>query len=257
MQDTVQSVDRTLNILELLSDYPDGLGVSEIGKKLALHKSTVHRLLLTLIKHGYVKQSRVNSNYDLTLKLFELGNKKVESLDLLTIAQPYLKKLMELTNEVVHFGVREDSEIVYLAKVEAPRSIKVYSRVGMRKPMYCTAMGKAMLSQLSADEIEMVWKQSSVSKMTEYSITKFTDFTKEIALTKSRGYALDNQEIELGIKCIGAVIRDYKNAICGAISLSCSIFSLTAENEQKYIQLILEYSAKISQELGYKENAIL
>ena len=252
MQENVQSIDRCFAILELLADFPDGVGVTEIGKRLTLHKSTAHRLLLTLINNGYVKQNHLTSNYELTLKLFEIGNKKVESIDIVSIAQPYLKELMELTNEVVHLGVRENAEIVYLAKVEAPRSIKVYSRVGMRKPMYCTAMGKAILSYMPNDEVQEIWDNSNIIKMTEYTITTIKNFKKVLEISKASGYALDDQEVELGIKCIGVAIRDYKGLVCGAISLSCSTFSLTTENEQRYVELIISYAAKISAELGYK-----
>lgn len=251
MQDTVQSVDRALNILELLSSN-DSLGVTEIGKKLNLHKSTAHRLLLTLITNGYVKQNMRTNNYELTLKMFELGHRVVENIDMVTVAQPYLKQLMERTNEVVHLGVRENSEIIYLAKVEAPRSIKIYSRVGMRKPMYCTAMGKVILANLSHDDIELVWRDSHVEKMTEFTIVSLSDLKKNLDDIRKFGYGLDNQEVELGIKCIGAPIFDYRGLVCGAISISCSTFSLSDEKEQYFIKLVIEYAKKISLELGSK-----
>lgn len=252
MQAVVQSVDRTLSILELLSDYEEGLGITEISEKLDLHKSTVHRLLNTLIYKGYVKQNRITSKYEITLKLFELGNKKIEKMDLVAIAKPYLKELMEKTNEVVHLVVQEGTEIIYIAKVEPLKSMKMYSRIGMRKPMYCTAMGKAILSQMQDDEVQEIWNSSCVKKLTENTIVDFNKLKSSLIEFKEKGYAVDNQEVEIGVKCIGTVLRDYTNKICGAISISSSILTLTEDKEKYFSKLILEYAAKISKELGYR-----
>lgn len=252
MQEIVQSVDRTLCILELLSDYEEGLGITEIGEKLELHKSTVHRLLNTLIYKEYVKQNKNTSRYEITLKLFELGNKKLEKMDLVTIAKPYLKELMEKTNEVTHLVVREGTDIIYMAKMEPFKSISVYTRLGMSKPMYCTAMGKAMLSHMEDDEIQEIWNASYVQKLTDNTVVDFNKLKEKLIEAKEKGYAIDDQEVEIGIKCLGTVIRDYTGNVCGAISISSSILTLTEEKNVYFSKLILEYADKISKELGYR-----
>ncbi len=252
MQDIVQSVDRSLCILELLSDYEDGLGITEIGEKVDLHKSTVHRLLNTLVCKGYIKQNKSTNKYGLTLKLFELGNKKVEKMDFVTIAQPYLKELMEKTNEVVHLVVKEGIEIMYLSKVEPQKSMKMYTRIGMRKPMYCTAMGKAMLSQMTEEEIQEIWNASDIKKLTQNTIIDFCKLKENLKESKEKNYAIDDQEVEIGIRCIGTVVRDHKNNVCGAISLSSSIITFTEDKIEGFSKMILEYANKISKELGYR-----
>lgn len=252
MQDIVQSVDRTLCILELLSDYEDGLGITEIGQNLELHKSTVHRLLNTLIYKGYVKQNKNTSKYEITLKLFELGNKKIEKMDLVTTAKPYLKELMEKTNEVIHLAVKDDAEIVYVAKVEPLKSMTMYTTIGMSKPMYCTAMGKAMLSQMKDDEVQEIWNASNIEKYTDNTIVDFDQLKGILVKVKEEGYALDDQEVEIGIKCLGTVLKDYTGKVCGAISISSSILTFTEDKEEYFKKLILEYSNKISKELGYR-----
>lgn len=253
MQEVVQSVDRALSILEVLSDYEDGLGITEISEKVDLHKSTVYRLLATLTYKGYIKQNPSTSKYSLSLKLFELGNKKVEKMDLVSVAEPYLRELMEKTNEVIHLGVRDEADIVYVSKVEPQKSMKMYTRIGMRKPMYCTAMGKAMMSQMTEEEVQKIWSASDIQKLTDNTIVDFGKFKENLKDINMAGYAMDNQEVEEGIRCLGAVIKDYRSRVCGAVSISSSIISLTEDKIDYFSKIILEYTEKISKELGYRE----
>ena len=252
MKDLVQSVDRTLSILEILSDYEEGLGITEIALKVDLHKSTVHRLLNTLIYKGYIQQDKYTSKYVCTFKLFELGCKKVSKLDISTVARHDLEELMKRINEVVHLGIREENDIVYISKVEPEKSIKMYTRIGMRKPMYGTAMGRSFMFDLKEEEIDEIWNSSNITKFTDKTITNLDDFKLYLNETKIKGYVLDDQEIEEGIRCIGAPIRDYTGKICAALSISSSIFTFTDEKIQEYSSIILKYANKISERLGYK-----
>lgn len=252
MQEVVQSVDRALCILEILSDYENGLGIAEISEKANLHKSTVYRFLSTLIYKGYVSQDTSTSKYLLTLKLFELGNKKIEKMNLVTVAQPYLRDLMKKTDEVVHLAVREENELIYVAKVEPKKSIIMYTRIGMRKPMYCTAMGKAIMAELTEEEVKNIWDSSDVKIFTNNTIADLSDLKSNLKDVRSKGYALDDQEVESGIICMGAVIKDYRSKICGAISVSGTIMSITEDNKETIASELLECVSKISKELGYK-----
>lgn len=252
MQEIVQSVDRSLSILEVLSDYEDGLGITEISEKVKLHKSTVHRLLATLIFKGYVEQSYETNKYKLTLKLFELGNKKVEKMDLVAVARPYLKKLVEKTNEVVHLVVSEGTEIIYVGKEESQNTIRTHSRIGYRRPLYCTAVGKSILSYMKDEEVEDIWNKSNIERLTEYTITNFDEFKRYLNEVREKGYAVDEQENEIGVRCVGASIFNHKGEVCGAISISGSIISFTEAKLEEFSKLAIEYADKISKELGYR-----
>jgi DNA-binding IclR family transcriptional regulator len=252
MQELVQSVERTLSIIEILSDYENGLGITEISEKANLHKSTVHRLLNTLIVKGYVKQNEDSNRYNLTLKLFEIGNKKIEKMNIVTSAKPLLHELMEKTNEVIHLVVREGTEIVYIDKVESQNPIRMYSKIGKRSPVYCTAVGKSMLSHMTDNEVKFIWDNSTIEKLTKNTVIDFKKFKEDLNIIKKQGYAIDEQENEIGIRCIGTSILDYKGEICGAISISGSIISFKEEKVNKFAKLIIEYANKISNELGYR-----
>ena len=252
MQEIVQSVDRALSILEVLSDYEDGLGITEISEKVGLHKSTVHRLLSTLIYKGYVEQNHINNKYKLTLKLFEIGNKRVENMDLVEVARPYLKELVEKTNEVAHLVVSEGTEIIYVAKEESQNTIRTHSRIGHRRPLYCTAVGKSILSHMSDKEINDIWNKSHIEKLTEHTITDFEKLKECLCEVREKGYAVDEQENEVGVRCVAASIFNHKGEVCGAISISGSIISFTDEKLEEFSKLIIEYARKISKKLGYK-----
>lgn len=251
MQEIVQSIERAFCILEVLSDYNDGLGISELSSKVNLHKSTVHRILGTLTYKGYIKQNQTSNKYSLTLKLFELGNKKVEGTDLLTVSRPYLEELMKKTNEVIHLVVREGTEIVYIDKVEPKKSITMYTRIGMRKPLYCTAVGKAMLALMPENKVQDIWSNSNIKKLTKNTIIDFNELNDNFKTIRATGFAIDDQEVENGIRCVASVVKNHKSAICGAVSISGSIFSFTDDKINYFSKILIEYCNKISKELGY------
>ena len=250
----VQSIDRALTIIEVLSDYNDGLGITEISSLVNLHKSTVHRLLSTLIHKGYVVQEEESSKYKITFKLFELGSKKVHKLDLLKISRPYTKMLMESVNEVVHLIIREETDIVYIDKVEANNTISMASRIGKRNPMYCTATGKAILAYLPEEEIHEVWNKSKIVKLTKNTNTDFILFKKELQEVKKNGYAIDDEENEIGVKCVGAPIFNIKGEVVAAISVTGPVTRITDDKIDFISNEVMKCTNQISKEMGYKLN---
>jgi DNA-binding IclR family transcriptional regulator len=250
----VQSVDRTLTILEVLSDYNDGLSITEISSLVNLHKSTVHRLLSTLIYKGYVEQEIETSRYKISFKLFELGSKKVHKLDLLEISRPYTKMLMKSVNEVVHLVIREETDIVYIDKVEANNTISMASRIGKRNPMFCTATGKAILAFLPEDEVLRVWNNSNIVKLTKNTNTDFIIFKKELQKIRNYGYAIDDEENEIGVRCVGAPIFNMCGDVVAAISVSGPVTRITDDKIDFISNEVIKITNLISKEMGYNLN---
>lgn len=249
----VQSVDRALTLLEVLSDHEDGLGITEISTKIELHKSTVHRLLGTLINKGYVQKISSGNKYKLTMKLFELGRKTVDKIDVIKISRPYLESLRNDIKEVVHLVVRDGTDIVYVDKVESENTIRMHSSIGKRSPMYCTSVGKALMAHMSDEEIENIWNESKIVKFTEYTITNLEDMKIEIEKIRSQGFSVDEQENEMGVRCVGAAILDYTGSPVAAISVSGPTNRVTKEKVEEIGRIAIEISGKISYELGYKK----
>ncbi len=253
MSKNVQSVDRALVILETLSLHPKGLGVGEISERTGLHKSTAHRLLATLVDKGYVKQNKYN-NYQLTLRLFELGSKLVEELDVLEVARPYLNQILDAVNEVVHLVVLEDDGIVYVDKVEPDKTIRMHSRIGIRRPLYCTAVGKAILSTMEEEDVGKIWGQSDIKELTEYTIIDLDDMKEELEKVRAKGYATDEQENEIGVRCIAIPLLDYTKKAWGAISISGPVERMTDEAFEEIIPVLIPIGNQIRTELGYHED---
>lgn len=256
MIDVVQSVDRALSILEVVSNYEDGLGITEIGEKAELHKSTVHRLLGTLIYKGFVEQDISTSKYKLSMKLYELGSKRIEGLDIVKISRPYIKELMKELNEVVHLVVRDGNQIVYVDKVEADNTIRMASTIGRRAPLYCTSVGKSILAFADEKEVEEVWTSSNIENLTKHTITDFEIFKQELKKVKEQGYAEDDEENELGVRCIGAPVFNYKGEVEGAISISGPTTRVTKGKVEIVAKAVIKYASLISRELGYKEKSV-
>ncbi|MGB4588773.1 MAG: IclR family transcriptional regulator [Clostridiaceae bacterium] len=250
MSETVQSIDRALNLLEILSDHDKGLGLIDLSERSGLSKSTVHRLLNTLSENGYVKQSEESGKYLLTMKLFHLGSKNVEKMDILKLSRPYLEKLRDLSSEVVHLVLRDGNEIVYIDKVESENTIRMYSNIGKKGTLYSTSVGKAIMAYHSDEEIRKIWESLKIEKLTEYTLTDFNAFMKEINEIRKVGYAMDREENELGVKCLGAAILDYTKKPIAAISVSGPIQRMTDEKVSVLVRNILETKKLVSKELG-------
>lgn len=249
--DVVQSVDRAFDILEALKDGE--MGLVDLSKKVSLNKSTVHRLLNTLIYRGYVSQNPENNRYKLNLKFLELGTGVLNSLDIVSIAKPHISKLSEKTNEVVHLVLIEQDEIVYIDKIESNNTIRMHSYIGKRIPIYCTAVGKAYMAHLKNDEFIDLWNiiKDKLIKLTENTITSKNNMLKELDTIRNNGFAVDNEENEEGVICVAAPIFNYNKNAKYAISISTPKLRID-EDRIKYFGQLVETAAKeISKELGY------
>lgn len=216
----IQVADRIFQVLETLS-ATGPLGLIEISKEVDLNKTTVHRILNSLLYMGYVKQDPDTAKYSLSFKIWDIANQMLNRIDVVEIARPYLKQLAEETGETVHMVQIDGTDAVYIDKVESHlNSVRLVSRIGKRIPLYCSGVGKALLAELPDDRIEALWNESTIQKLTEHTIVDFSLFQKEIEKTRTYGYALDDEENELGVCCIAVSLEDYKKKNKYAFSIS-------------------------------------
>lgn len=250
----IQSAERIFLVLETLADCPP-VGLVELSNRLKLHKSTVHRLLSSLIFMGYVKQDDETDKYMLTFKLVKLSSKILSRMDVLSIAHPFMEQLALKCQETVHFVQRDGTDMIYLDKVEPPivreSSIRMASQVGLSRPMYCSGVGKSVLAELPNQTIEEIWKNSIIEKKTEHTIITLNDLFKELELVRQHGYALDREENEIGVTCIAACIFTYQQFPKYAFSISAPTSRMTAERIQELAADVLNAQKKLSAALGY------
>jgi len=248
----IQAVSHALDLLEQFHDDVDELGVTELSKRLKLHKNNVFRLLATLESRGYIEQNKATENYRLGLKSLELGQTFIKQMGLLRQAKPILEKVVGECNETSYVAIFKEGHIVYLDVIETDMTVRVVSRVGSRLPSYCTAAGKVHLAFMSDEEINEILP---TAQLKGYTATTFTDretLKKELKQIAEQGYAIDNEEMDQGVRCVSAPIRDYTRRIVGAISISGPSMRLSDERiKEQLIPLALQASEELSTRLGY------
>ena len=247
----VQSVERTFDILEVLSREKDGLGLTDIGKKVGLHKSTVFRLLSSLAGKGYIEKNPKTVNYRLSVKFVELCSTFLNNLELKTEALPFLKKLASLTTQAVYFAILDGWEAIYIEKVETFESIRKYNIIGKRAPSYCTALGKSLLTGLNEDEIRERFQGVKLTAITSNTITGLERLIQEVDLVRERGWSEDNEEYEEGLRCIASPIFDYRNCVIAAVSTSGPKNIIAEERTGEIAQYVVEAARDISKRMGY------
>jgi len=250
---TVQSIDRAFEILETLAIEREGLGVTEIGKKVGLHKSTVHRILNTMAERGYIEQNQDTGAYRLGLKFIELCSLYLNNVELKTEAQLYLRNLSALTGQPVHLATLVDGAAVYIDKIEQYNNIRMYSAIGKRIPLHCTAVGKALLSDKSPEYIRKLLDQNQLTSFTPNTLTDLDQILEEINRVKELGWAKDDEEHEVGIRCIAAPIYDYRRRIIAAVSTSGNKNIISSDKDEEIAQYVIKAARDISKRMGYTE----
>jgi IclR family KDG regulon transcriptional repressor len=246
----IQSVAHALDVLEEFRDETEELGVTELSKKLKLHKNNVFRILATLQSRNYIEQNRANDNYRLGIKCLELGQTFIHQRGLLKQARPILQELAETTGETSYISILRGIEVVYLDAVETSSTVRVISRVGLHMPLHATAAGKALVSYDSDDELRKLFS-GDLPRFTKATRTDVDDFIKEVALVREHGFATDLEE---GLRCIGAPVRDYTRKVVGAVSVSGPAHRLSDERIATVIGPELDRAGKaLSARLGFRE----
>jgi DNA-binding IclR family transcriptional regulator len=248
----VQVLDRALAALAILANRSSDCGLAELCTALKLHKSTVHRLMMVLEQHRLVVKNPETGRYRLGLKLFELGSKAIEGLDLRGRARPYLDRLQEKFGETVFFCILDEGQVFYVEKVESKASVRTACTVGSRAPAYCTAVGKAMLAELPEAEVTAIVRRWGLKPVTAKTITKASALKTELKAVRARGYAIDDEEKEEGLRCVGAAVRSHSGMPVAAMSISGPAFRMTRERVPEVGRALTEAASELSAELGYQ-----
>lgn len=248
----IQAVSHALDLLEQFHGDVDELGVTELSKRLKLHKNNVFRLLATLESRGYIEQNKATENYRLGLKALELGQTFIKQMGLLRQAKPILEEMVDESNETSYVAIFKDNHIVYLDVVETNLTVRVVSRVGSRLPAYCTAAGKVHMAHMTEEELEDLLPSQDFIQHTPTTITTVSNLKTELEKVRELGYALDDEELDPGVRCVAVPIRDYTRRIVGAVSVSGPSMRFSDERiEKELIPLAIRAGADLSTRLGY------
>ena len=243
------SIDKTLSILEAISQNAKGLSLAEIVKSVGIPKTTAFRILEILAAREYVSWNHDNEKYAIGIKALEIGISGLIGQDIVDVSIPYLQELSATVGETSFLAVYNAGDVVYLYKAEGTSSIQTTARLGSRRPAYCTALGKVILANLSIEETDRVFEKK-LTKFTEKTISDRLKLYEEFAHIRSDGYAVDDEGIEYGLYCLAVPIYNFTGAVIAAISVSGPIKRI-CENRERIIDELRSVGAVISKRLGY------
>ncbi len=248
----INSILRACAILKSLSGDRGAFKLIELAGLLHLDRSTAYRILLSLEKCGMVERNEKTGEYSLGLGAFEIGSAYLRRIDLVEVAKPIMADLAQRVQETVHLAVLSETEILYLDKVDSPRSVGVISKLGQRGPVYCTALGKVLLAYLPPQDRSRILDQIRFRAFTPRTLTSKKKLVLELSQVHKQGYALDCREIEEDVECIAAPIRDHLGNIVAALSVSGPQKKINTQKEKDFIHQVLGASARISHKMGYR-----
>jgi IclR family transcriptional regulator, KDG regulon repressor len=245
-----QVIDRVIDILETFARVGPELGVSEISRALGLKKATAHRLLSSLRRRGIVAQDPTTRRYRLGLKLWELGALATLQVDWVHRVKPHLERLTQMTGETAHLAILSDGQILYVEKVESSHSLRMPSQVGRRNPVHCTGVGKAQIAWLPDEVMAGIIARRGLARYTANTLTNLPALRRELALIRERGYAVDGEEIEDGLVCIGAPIRDHTGIVVAGVSIAGPSSRLRTDAIAEHARSVVDAARSMSAVLG-------
>jgi DNA-binding IclR family transcriptional regulator len=251
MEDSVRVIERVFMILEYLSQSNSPRGPTEISAATGIHKSTVYRLLTSMCTGGYIERTDA-STYHIGVKLVGIVSSHISNLELLTEARPFLYGLHAETQLIVHLGILELDEVVYIEKMDINRNLRVYAQIGLRVPAFCSSLGKCLLSSLSGDEFDFLYQHRTLNRFTSNTITSHKELKEHLREVRRRGWALDNEEYIVGNRCVAAPIFDYRGEIIAAVSASGPTALLSDEHIPSVVEVVRQAAANISHRLCYQ-----
>ncbi len=251
----VQSIARALTLLEALADQHTDIGIAELSRRVGLHVSTAHRILGTLVHRGYARQNPESGRYGLGAKAFHIAEAYLGQLDLRRLVRPVLERLSRGTGETANLVILDGREALYVDKVESPRSLRIFSRIGHRAPLHCTAVGKILLAYLPKDEMAALLGNRTLEALTRATITSRRQLQQELEKVREQGFALDMEECEHGACCIAVPVRSSRGEILGAIGISGPSIRMDAQRIQELVPAVMRFGSEASEQLGFHDRS--
>ncbi|MEW5979658.1 MAG: IclR family transcriptional regulator [Acidobacteriota bacterium] len=248
----VKSASRALDVFELLVNHRQGLTVSQISRELELPVSSAFELVQTLTQRSYLEAVPGVKAYRLGLKLLEIGSTYLREFSLLDEARPIMRELVRICDETVNLAILDKTDILFMAKEEGTKSMRLVSYVGKRLPAHATALGKVLLSALSETELEALYRNVKLERLTSKTISGFASLKKELRWVRLHGYAEDEQETSAGLHCLAAPIYNHQHRVVAALSISLPSVRLDRRRLNELIGLVLSGAGRISQSIGYQ-----
>jgi DNA-binding IclR family transcriptional regulator len=246
----VRAIERALRILDVFDDQLPEMGISEIAAAAGLHKATTHRIVTTLVHHGYLERAAGGQKYRLGLQLTHLGLKVLRRMDLRREALPHMTRVAQHYDEACDLSIYDRGEVFYIEVLQGNRALTIAASVGQRLPAHCTASGKVFLAYLPAEEVEALLSRPLLS-YTGKTVASPELLRQEIEATRRRGYGLDDEEMEEGVRAVSAPIRNQEGAVVAAVGMPGPSSRMTLERVPEIAAALKDAAEAVSRRLGW------
>ncbi|MEO7145737.1 MAG: IclR family transcriptional regulator [Bryobacteraceae bacterium] len=253
---SVPALERALSILELLARSSNGLSLPELARRLKLPKSSVHCLLLTLERRKYLQRNDNTHRYLFGNRLFGLANMALSGTGLRERAAPFLRALMERTGLTVHAAILERNEAVLVAKAEPAGIFRLATWIGKRMDAHCTGVGKALIAYLPDSELSLLIAERGLPRHNDNTISSVRKLKEELARVRKLGYSTEDEEDEVGLRCIGAPVFDRAGSLAAAISVAGTTSQISVENMGALARQLKQAADAISSALGFQPKTV-
>lgn len=250
---TIQSVEKACDLLMAFGNNTEELGVSELSRMLGIGKSTIWKLLNTFENKGMLVKNLNSDKYSLSIQFFQIACQYYNQISVHSVVRGFMEKLSRKYGETIHFAVRDGDEVVYVEKIDGTFNINIYSRIGRRSPIYAPSVGKVILANLEREQIMDILNRSRLQAYTEYTITTKEALLQELDRIRKQGYAMDNEEYELGIRCVGVPVKNIAGRIVGGLSISGMKARMTDELVSEIIEDLKITTVEITRHIGYND----
>jgi IclR family KDG regulon transcriptional repressor len=252
--DSLKSVEKALRIIESFDmDRPE-ISVAEFVEKLSMPKVSVYRFLRVLAKNDFINQNKQTKKYRLGLKIFELGSIVLKNFDFREVAFPLITELSKRSGETVHLGVLDAQQVVSIESVESHQALRISMPIGKRVYLHSTGVGKAILAFLSDEEIKEIIHQQGLPRFTKNTIINVDQLMEEVQAIRNRGYAIDNEENEPGVRCVAAPVLDPHQRFVASVSVSGPSVRISQKRIPELSLMAIETSNKITEALELTSN---
>jgi IclR family acetate operon transcriptional repressor len=247
----LSSLDKSLRVIDLLSKYPQGISLSEMSASLGYPKATIHHILRTLHLHDYISQDRDTKKYMLGYKFLEISKGILDNIDIRKIAAKHLRMLYEVSQEAVHLAVLRNGQVVYIDKSPTPPGLSLATYIGFTTDPHAAAGGKVLMSELPHREVKALYRGKPLKQYGKNTITDLDLLLEELKKVRAHGYALDDEEYYVGVRCVAAPVRA-GGEIVAALSITGSIFTMTTHRiHGELTELVVKTAERISNEMRW------
>lgn len=245
------SIEKCLNIFDLLKQNPQGLRLVDISHALSLPTSSIHHILSTLIPHDYVVQDPATKKYSLGYRFLEIGRSILDNFDIRQTARDHLRELQSQCGQTVHLAVLRNNRVIYVDKVGSPVGLSLVTYVGFATAPHAAAGGKVLLSEIPESEIKKIYPDGQLPQYGRKTIKTYSDLIKELNKIRYQGFALDDEEYYEGVRCVAAPVRA-GGEIVAALSITGSVFTMTLERiDQEFKGMVMDMAQRISSGLNW------